>query len=171
MLQRVLAGAFRYSAPQVSASVAQFGDHYYRSGAKYLLVVTTLLAAWRSVSWRKVDAYCMAALSSCLFLVMASGFGVLYLGCVVPVLTAVNVATGFGAATATGVFAALIYCTFVTSWIPLITIHKPWPHFFAPASFMAWWVLLGCLIRIGRRCWSPILEHSWPADQAQRADK
>ncbi len=171
MVQRVLVGVFHDSAPQIATWASDFGAYYHRAGAKLLLSMTTLIAGWQLLSVRKLDAYSMAAVCFCLFLVMASGFGVQYLGCAVPVLMAVHVAAGFRAATATGVFAALMYCTFITSWSPIITVHRDSPNFLAPASFMAWWVLLGCLIQMGRRFIWPDFRRAWLPGEPRRADE
>lgn len=149
MLKRMVVGAFHDTAPAIARSAAEFGAHYHRAGANYLLAITTLIAVSQLRGKpRKLDAYSVAALCLCLFLVLASGFGVQYLGCVVPVLIAIDVGAGFGAATATGVFAALLYSGFIQSWSPLVTEHARMPASLAPASFLAWWVLLCCAIRI-----------------------
>jgi hypothetical protein len=151
MIARQVYSVFHASAPKLAMAATDFAAYYRGTGAKYLLVATTLLAVWQAVRQRnKLDAYTIVALCLCLFLVFASGFGVQYLGCVVPVLMAFDIAAGFVVATATGIFAASIYCYYVVNWNPITTVHNGIGQDLAPVAFLAWWVVAGCALKIWR---------------------
>jgi hypothetical protein len=157
LLERMLVNTFEVSAPPLAATIKAWGEVYSHGGSKVLLTITSALAIYNLCKPRAgLDAYGMAGLCFCLFLVLASGFGVQYLGCVVPLLLARSVRDGFMAATVSGVFLLLVYCSFVRGWTPIATYHfgiSPW---FGPLSFASWWVLVRCGRNIWKsRAWSP----------------
>jgi len=135
----------------VAAAVANAAAFYGQHAAPVLLGATAALAAWRVVDRRApMDAYSMAALSMCLFLILTPGFGVQYVGVVVPLLLALRIRDGFAVASMAGVFIGLIYLSFVTSWSPISTRHFSFPPAFGAPSFATWWLLVACSVRILR---------------------
>lgn len=152
LILRQFIHVFHVTVPPIGTFAQEFAVHYHNNGARYLVAATTLLALWQVLRRpHKLDAYSIVALSLCLFLVFASGFGVQYLGCVVPVLLAFDIGAGFAVATATGVFATAIYCSFVVSWDPIATSHSRIDGgYLGPVAFLAWWVLAGCALQIWR---------------------
>jgi hypothetical protein len=151
LLARSLIEAFRLPAPLLAFRVENFAAAYALVGAKLLMVVTSLLALWRVCRPRmRLDAYGMAAVCFCLFLILASGFGVQYLGAVVPLLLALRIRDGAIYATVAGVFIGLIYSSFVRVLNPIYSHHSYFSGAFAPAAFAAWWLLVLYGLRIWR---------------------
>lgn len=155
LFERALLAAFTDSAPAIATAVENCGDLYARNGSKILLATTTLLAIWQLIrKYPNLDAYAMATLSFCLFLVLASGFGVQYLGSVVPLLFARRIRDGVAVACASGVFIGLIYCSFVVTWTPIFSQHSYFSPAFAVPGFIAWWLMVRCCERTWRtRAW------------------
>jgi hypothetical protein len=150
VFERALDAAFQISAPDIIAPVDWFGAFYARNGSKILMAVTTALALWQWRSRRGLDTYAMVALCYSLFLVLASGFGVQYVGVAVPFLIARRVREGFAVGTMAGIFIGLIYCSFVRTWTPIYSQHSFFPPTFAPAAFATWWLLARACLRIWR---------------------
>jgi hypothetical protein len=145
LFQRMLVATFEVSAPPIAATINAWGEVYRQDGSKILLTITTALAVYNLCKPRAgLDPYGMAGLCFCLFLVLASGFGVQYLGCTVPLLLARNVRDGFWVASVSGVFLLLVYCSFVRGWTPIATYHFGISPAFGALSFAAWWVLVRC---------------------------
>jgi hypothetical protein len=155
---RAITAAFATSAPAIAWAAADFEWLYAAQGARVLLLVTAALALWQALARHPgLDAYAMAALSFCLFLVLASGFGVQYLGVVVPLLMARHIEEGFSVATMAGVFIGLIYASFVQTWTPIFSQHTYFSAAFAAPSLITWWLL----VRSCRHIWRA--RHAPPA--------
>lgn len=151
LIERVILAAFQASAPKIALAVNEFGFAYAQHGSKILLATTTALALWQVFNRRSgLDAYAMAALCFCLFLVLASGFGVQYLGAVVPLLLACRIREGFAVATLSGVFIGLIYASFVRTWTPIYSQHGAISPVFGAPSLATWWLLVLCCRSIWR---------------------
>jgi hypothetical protein len=156
LILRAFVAAFQSSWPPLAARFEALGAAYAQDGSKLLLVLTTALALWQLRNRRPgLDAYAIAALSFCLFLVLASGFGVQYLGSVVPLLLARRIRDGFLVASVAGVFSALLYASFVRTWAPVYSEHNYFSAGLSPFAFATWWVIAICAIRIWRaRAWA-----------------
>jgi hypothetical protein len=145
------------SWPWLASKVEGIGVLWAALGSKFLLAVTTLLACAQAIRrYPGLDAYAMAALCFGLFLVLASGFGVQYMGAVVPMLFACRVREASLFATLSGIFIGLIYVSFVKSWAPIFSQHSYFSAAFAVPSFIVWWLIL----RISQRIWQT---RAWPA--------
>lgn len=158
---RALEAATLSSAPAVARAVGLVGSHYAELGSKILLAVTTLLAAAHGMRrYPGLDAYALATLSFCLFLLLASGFGVQYMGAVLPLLFACRMRDGVAIATASGVFIALIYASFVRVWSPIFGQHTYFSAAFAVPAFITWWLVLRAALRIWRTRFWPAPFHN-----------
>jgi hypothetical protein len=158
---RALGAATLSSAPQLARYIEMIGAMWGELGSKFLLVVTSGLAAAHALRrYPGLDAYAISALAFCLFLVLASGFGVQYMGAVAPLLFACRIRDGFMVATVSGLFIALIYASFVQTWSPTFGQHGYFSAAFAVPSFITWYVTLRAAMRIWRtRDW-PVPFHS-----------
>jgi hypothetical protein len=157
LVLRAIGAATLTSAPAVARYVEMAGALWGELGSKFLLAVTSCLAAAHALRrYRGLDAYAIASLAFCLFLVLASGFGVQYMGAIAPLLFACRIRDGFASATASGVFIALIYTSFVQVWSPVFGQHTFFSAAFAVPSFITWWVILRAAMRIWRT-------RNWPA--------
>jgi len=151
LVLKALVAASATSLPTVTRYVEITGALWGELGSKILLAVTTWLAAAHALRrYSGLDAYAIAALSFCLFLVLASGFGVQYMGAVAPLLFACRIREGFAVATSSGVFIALIYASFVQTWSPVFSQHSYFSAAFAVPSFIAWCVILRATTRLWR---------------------
>lgn len=161
LLVRALTAATQSALPNVARVIEACGAFYAAQGSKILLAATGLLAwAHAMRNYRGLDAYAMAALSFCLFVVLASGFGVQYLGAPVPLLFACRVRDGLATATASGFFIGLIYLSFVRAWDPIFSQHSYFSPAFAVPSFIAWWLFLRAACRLWRtRLWPTPYHH------------
>lgn len=145
------------SAPWIAVKVEAIGVLWAELGSKILLLVTTLLACAHGIRrYPGIDGYAMGSLCFGLFLVLASGFGVQYMGAVVPLLFACRMRDGLLFATFSGVFIGLIYVSFVKSWTPIFSQHTYFSPTFAVPSFVVWWLILRTTVRIWRT-------RDWPA--------
>jgi hypothetical protein len=143
LLVKAITAAFRISAPAIMTAASDLEWLYAAQGARVLLLVTTILALWQALARHPgLDAYAMAALSFCLFLVLASGFGIQYLGVVVPLLMARDIRDGFNVATMAGIFIGLIYASFVQTWTPIFSQHTYFSASFSAPSLITWWLLV-----------------------------
>lgn len=161
LLQRALDAASATSLPAFARYVELIGAVWSELGSAILLAVTTALAAARALRrYPGLDAYALAALAFCLFLVLASGFGVQYMGAVAPLLFACRIRDGFAVATSSGVFIALIYMSFVQTWSPIFSQHTYFSAALAVPSFIAWCVLVRTASRLWRtRYWPAPVQH------------
>lgn len=157
LVLRALDAATAHSLPEVARYVNRIGALWGELGSKFLLAATTCLAAAHAVRrYRGLDAYAVATLAFCMFLVFASGFGVQYMGAVAPLMFACRIREGFAVTSSTGVFIGLIYTSFVTTWRPIFSQHSYFSASFAVPSFIAWCVILRAAWRIWRT-------RAWPA--------
>lgn len=148
---RAVVAAFERSAPAIAAAAGEWGAVYALNGPRILLLVTTGLAVYQAIARRPgLNAYAMAALSFGLFLVLAAGFGVQYVGVVVPLLMVCDIRDGSLIATVAGVFIGLIYCSFVQTWNPIYSQHYYFSAAFATPSLITWGLLLRSCYRIWR---------------------
>lgn len=150
LVLRAVVEAFRISAPAIARNVDELGALYARTGSMILLAVTTALAGYELITRHKHDAYAVAAMCFGLFLVLASGFGVQYLGAVVPLLLALRIRDGFLYASMSGVFIGLLYCSFVRTWTPIFSQHNYFSAAFAAPAFATWWLLIVYTLRVWR---------------------
>lgn len=150
LLLRAAVEAFRVSAPEISRNVDELGALYARVGSMVFLAVTTALAGYEVITRRKHDAYSVAALCFGLFLILASGFGVQYLGAVVPFLLALRIRDGFVYASMSGLFIGLLYCSFVRTWTPIFSQHNYFSSAFGAPAFATWWLLVVYTMRVWR---------------------
>jgi hypothetical protein len=157
LVLRALGAATLTSAPVVARYVEMTGALWGELGSKILLCLTTLLAAAHALKrYAGLDAYAIASLAFCLFLVLASGFGVQYMGAVAPLLFACRIRDGFAVTTSSGLFIGLIYASFVLTWSPIFGQHSYFSPAFAVPSFITWCVILRAALRIWRT-------RDWPA--------
>lgn len=151
LIVRALTAATMTPLPVVAANVEALGVRWAEVGSKVLLATTGLLAMTHALRrFQGLDAYAIAALSFCLFLLLASGFGVQYMGAVVPLLCACRIRDGVRVATAAGVFIGLIYLSFIISWRPIFGQHSYFAAAFAVPSCITWWLVLRAATRLWR---------------------
>ena len=160
LVLRAVSAATLTSLPAFASKVETVGAFWALIGSKALLGVTSMLAAAHAVyRYKGLDAYAIAALCFCLFLVLASGFGVQYMGAVVPFLLACRIRDGIRVATASGVFIGLIYLSFIINWSPIFSQHSYFSAAFAVPSFITWWLIVRAATRLWRvRNW-PVPHH------------
>jgi len=157
LIARAIETSTHTSWPWLAQKVESLGVLWAELGSKFLLASTTLLACVQAVRrYSGIDAYAMGSLCFGLFLVLASGFGVQYMGAVVPLLFACRVREASLFAALSGSFIGLIYVSFVTTWTPIFSQHSYFSAAFAVPSFIVWWVIL----RISLRIWQT---RGWPA--------
>jgi hypothetical protein len=161
LLVRALTAATEGSLPGSALVFESWGQLYAAHGSKVLLAITGLLALRHGLRrYGGIDAYAMAALCLCLFLVLASGFGVQYLGAAAPLLFACRVRDAIAVSSSCGLFIGLIYVSFVRTWSPIFSQHSYFSPAFAVPSFIAWWLLLRAAERIWRtRHWQAPNHH------------
>ena len=99
-----------------------------------------------------LDSYELVFLGFAAFLVLAPGFGVQYVGCVVAPLIAMNIRKGIDVATATGLLITAVYATFTASWSMPHSMHAPIPARFTPLALLAW----GSVIWAAKDLWRPL---------------
>ncbi len=130
-------------------SARHLGDWYLRKGGRVLLSLSMLFSAWQvsTVRWR-LDAYRLTSVVFAGFLLLASGFGVQYVGCVVAPLLACTIRGGLVASTLLGLLILAIYVDFVVVWSPVFSSHGPFPADFSGLSALAWVALLLVVVRL-----------------------
>jgi hypothetical protein len=161
LVLRALGAASATSLPTVARYIDMAGALWGELGSKILLALTTWLAAAHALRrYPGLDAYALASIAFCLFLVLASGFGVQYMGAVAPLLFACRVRDGFAVTTSSGVFIALIYASFVQTWSPIFSQHSYFSAGFAVPSFISWCLLLRAALRIWRTRYWPAPQHN-----------
>lgn len=143
--------------PSLAALVRSAGDRYVAHGGELVMLATALLAARHVLLTRRegratLDAYELVFLGFALFLVMAPGFGVQYVGCVAAALIAMDIRRGVVVATTTGIFVAAIYADFMVSWYPAHSLHAKVPASFTPLALLAW----GSIIWAAKDLWRPL---------------
>jgi len=134
-----------YWFPGFADAAREFGNFYSAIGGKLLLLGSALLGAAHALQSRKLrpgrtllNAYQLCTLAFALFLLLGSGFGVQYVGCIVAPMIATSVLSGVLVSTTTGVFITVVYLHFVTDWWPVFSDHKPIPGYFSPWANLAW---------------------------------
>ena len=161
LVLKALSAATLTSAPEVARYVEMAGALWGELGSKILLCLTTFLAANHAIRrYPGLDAYALATLAFCLFLVLASGFGVQYMGAVAPLLFACRIRDGFAVTTSSGLFIGLIYASFVLTWTPIFGQHGYFSAAFAVPSFITWCVIARATSRIWRTRYWPAPLHN-----------
>ncbi len=136
----------------------QFGiaQHwYFLHGSSVILVLSGVVSLWQLVAPRfRFNGFELWALMASLFLVAASGFGVQYTGIISAALLACRIRAGAIVSTACGLFIALLYLQFVTTWSPVFSNHYPIPLEMAAASIFAWGAVAVAALRVLGMPWS-----------------
>jgi len=136
---RIGHAATRRIAPGVAALIRGAGSGYWRHGALLVLLAVAGLSLWQ---WRKrgprMDGYQLGAATFSIFLLFGSGFGVQYMGSVVPWLLMVSISAGLRFSTLAGVFIGLLYVHFLRVYFPAASQHSSYPVEFAPLAFITW---------------------------------
>jgi hypothetical protein len=135
-------GLARLHAPGWADALRSLGDAYWRHGALLVLLAVAGLSLWQ---WRKrgprMDGYELGAAAFSVFLLFGSGFGVQYVGSVVPWLLMVSLAAGLRFATGAGIFIGMLYIYFLRVFFPAASVHDPYPIGFAIPAFIIWMIL------------------------------
>lgn len=152
--------------PGLGHLVREAGDLYLGHGGEVVIVAATALAVVHGVVARRagravLDAYELVALGFGLFLVLAPGFGVQYVGCVIAPLIAVSIRRGVIVATTTGVFITAVYAHFVVAWLPVYSLHSEIPARFSPLALLAW----GSVVWAMKDVWRPLLQGRDPSPE------
>lgn len=142
---RWVQGLTYYWFPAISDGVREFGNLYSAFGGKLLLLGSALLGLWHALASRSLgagrtllDSYELCVLGFAMFLLLGSGFGVQYVGCIVAPLVATGLLSSLLVSTTTGVFITAVYLRFVTEWWPVFSDHQPIPASFSPWANLAW---------------------------------
>jgi len=95
----------------------------------------------------------LAAIIACLFVILASGWGIQYLLYPLPFLLLSSPVLGLGYALFGGIFATCLYGRFLTRSYPLVTFHnQKLIGLLGVFAILVWMYLLFCVVRIGYRC-------------------
>jgi len=152
-VELVLRWLFRWTHeafPAFARGISEAAIWYSMAGGKLLLAASAGIAVWNfwlSKPLRQggsgfgethFDAYQLCAMGFALFLLFGPGFGVQYVGCVVPMLLATSVEFGALFATTSGIFIAAVYAHFVVRWSPIYSAHRSRPGSLSPLANIAW---------------------------------
>jgi len=148
---RTLSGILAPNAPRLALGLRALGDAYWRHGATILLFAVAAVAVWQ---WRRSGGqpvgYRLGALAYGLFLVVGSGFGLQYIGCVIPWLLLLSLEQGLRFATGAGLFIGLVYFHFLYRFWPAASEHLPYPADFILPAFLTWAYLTRIVVRLLR---------------------
>ena len=124
---------------------------YFENGRWVILAAVALLSyfSWRRRAW---DAYEAGAMTLAIFLILAPGFGLQYTVAIAPLLVAACRTVGSLYGLLAGLMLFLAYLATWTGEVPLASFFDgPWPMPGPLFGLIAWWVLMGYLIRVLRR--------------------
>ena len=155
MVAHALSDALTRGSPVFALRVRSLGNWYILHGGRCLLLVSALLAVWQWLSRRKLDAYELGALGYCAFLGFASGFGIQYVGCVLPPLLACAQRDALKVSLATGIFILLVYVNYVRTYDPIYSEHGLVPIIYGGFSSVAWLSVVVAGIALVARSVSP----------------
>lgn len=130
------------ATPNTAALGAKAREHYLTYG-RYLMLFG-ILATSTYMRWKRAPFVQQAAVAVALFLVLAPGFGIQYLGFVTPLILAADLKIGTLWGWVSGIFAALVYWIFMTSSsVPVASVLTVWYPGPAPLiGILAWGVLI-----------------------------
>ena len=148
-------GLTRSFSATLADALQRSGDWYAVHGAAVLFVGSCVFACWhawwiRGHRGRPFDAYQLAALTFGGFLLLGSGFGVQYVGCIVAPLLAWSIWDGLLVSSMTGLFIGALYARFMVRWLPMASQHEPIPRSFIGFSIIVWITVAAVCVRLGK---------------------
>lgn len=153
LVVRSLVAITQRPLPALAVEIREAGSWYLGAGGKVLLAASSAFALWHAgPGRRRFDAYELCALTFLAFLILASGFGVQYMGCVVAPLFACWVAGGTIAGATTGLMIGAIYLSFLLTWHPLYSYHdRLVPDELSGVTMATWLTLIGLAFKVIQR--------------------
>lgn len=137
--------AVRSQSTWLDTGAIQAINVYQRAGR--VVIVLSILLVCLYARTRQLGAHVAAALSICLFLLLAPGFGVQYTIYAAPLLFLVSPAWGSAYSLVAGVYLGLVYYHFAVRYFPFTSAHHlPHPGRFAIPGMAVWIVLLAFLV-------------------------